>query len=284
MNELAFSDLVEAALKEDRADHDLTTLAVVPAEAAGRGRILARERGVIAGLAVVEAVFHAVDRDTHLTQHLPDGAHVAAGDLVAELQGPMRALLSGERVALNFLQRLSGIATATAKLADLVKDYPVRILDTRKTTPGLRALEKYAVRTGGGANHRFSLADMVLIKDNHIAAAGGVTEAVRRVRRQAPPYVRVEVETETEAQVREALAAGVDLIMLDNMSPDEMRRMVALVAGRAKLEASGRVDEENVVAVAATGVDYISSGAITHSAKALDLSLEIEEASEQLLP
>ncbi|MGE5552060.1 MAG: carboxylating nicotinate-nucleotide diphosphorylase [Bacteroidota bacterium] len=279
MNTLAFADLVAAALREDRADQDVTTLAVVPAEAVGHGRILAREPGVIAGLPVAEAVFQAVDRGIRLTPHLPDGTRVAAGDLVAELHGPLRALLSGERVALNFLQHLSGIATATARLADLVRDYPVRILDTRKTTPGLRALEKYAVRTGGGANHRFSLAEMVLIKDNHIAAAGGVAEAIRRARLHAPPYVRVEVEAENEAQVREALAAGADLIMLDNMTPAEMRRMVILVAGRAKLEASGRIDAENVVAVAATGVDYISSGAITHSAQALDLSLEIVEVS-----
>jgi nicotinate-nucleotide pyrophosphorylase (carboxylating) len=184
-------------------------------------------------------------------------------------------LLTGERVALNFLQHLSGVATATAKLVSLAGDYPVKILDTRKTTPGLRVLEKYAVKAGGGMNHRLSLADMVLIKDNHIAASGGVAEAIRRVRANAPAATRVEVETENEAQVREAPAEGVDIIMLDNMAPAQMRRMVELIAGRAKVEASGTVTEESIREIAATGVDYISVGAITHSAKALDVAMEI---------
>ena len=275
MNELAFDDLVRRALSEDRADMDLTTLATVPADALGRALIVSREDGVLAGLPVAAAVFAALHQDLAFAPGLADGARVRPGTVVAEVRGPLRPLLTGERTALNFLQRLSGVASATARLVEAVRDYPVRILDTRKTTPGLRALEKYAVRMGGGANHRFSLADMVLIKDNHIAAAGGVGEAIRRARRQAPPYARIEVECESEAQVREAVEAGADLIMLDNMTPGEMRRMAAVVAGRAALEASGNITPENAAAVAAAGVDYISAGYITHSAKALDLSLEI---------
>ena len=255
---------------------DLTTLATVPEGARGIGRIISRVPGVIAGLPVAAMVFAELDPTLEFTPLLDDGARLAPGTIAAEIRGSLRPLLSGERVALNFLQRLSGTATATARLADLIKAYPARILDTRKTTPGLRNLEKYAVRAGGGANHRFTLAEMVLIKDNHIAAAGGVGEAVKRARAFAPPYARIEVETENEAQVREALAAGTDLILLDNMTPVEMRRMVELVAGRAKLEASGGITAENVVSVAETGVDYISIGALTHSAPALDLSLEIE--------
>ncbi|MGE5598512.1 MAG: carboxylating nicotinate-nucleotide diphosphorylase [Bacteroidota bacterium] len=277
MNPLFLRETVEAALREDRADLDLTTLATVPPGARGRARIIAREAGVIAGLPVAEAVFAALDPELVFVPRVEDGARLGQGDVAADLSGPLRPLLTGERVALNFLQHLSGTATATAALVEAVRGYSVRILDTRKTTPGLRALEKYAVRMGGGANHRFSLAEMVLIKDNHIAAAGGVGEAIRRAREYAPPYARIEVECEHESQVREAIAEGADLIMLDNMTPAEMRRMVDLVAGRAELEASGNVTAANAAEVAATGVDYISSGAITHSARALDLSMEIVE-------
>lgn len=279
MNPAFLRETVAAALREDRADLDLTTLATVPAHARGKAQIIAREAGVIAGLPVAAAVFTLLDQDIVFAHRVEDGARLAAGETAAEIAGPLRPLLSGERVALNFLQRLSGTATATAALVEAVRGTSARILDTRKTTPGLRALEKYAVRMGGGANHRFSLAEMILIKDNHIAAAGGVGEAIRRAREYAPPYARIEVECETESQVNEAVAAGADLIMLDNMTPAEMRRMVALVAGRAKLEASGNITVANAAEVAATGVDYISSGAITHSAKALDLSLEIEQVT-----
>ena len=275
MNELGYRDLIVAALREDRADLDVTSLAVIPPGARGTARIFAKEEGVLAGLPVAAEVFAAIDEESEFTPILTDGARLRPGAGIAEVRGRLRAILAGERVALNFLQRLSGIATATATLVERVKDYPVKILDTRKTTPGLRALEKYAVRVGGGANHRFSLADMILIKDNHIAAAGSVAEAIRRARAAAPPFLLLEVEAETEEQVREALAAGADVIMLDNMTPAEMRRMVELVAGRAKLEASGKINPENVAAVAATGVDYISAGYITHSAPALDLSMEV---------
>ncbi len=276
MHALSGADLIAAALREDRADLDLTTLATVAPDARGRAVIIARAAGVLAGLPMAAAVFAALDPAVEFSALVRDGERVMPGARAAEARGPLWALLTGERTALNFLQHLSGIATATAALVDAVRDYPVRILDTRKTTPGWRALEKYAVRMGGGANHRFSLADMALIKDNHIAVAGGVSEAIRRVREYVPPYVRIEVEAENESQVREALAAGADLIMLDNMPPAEMRRIVQLVAGRAKLEASGNISRENIAEVAATGVDYISSGAITHSARALDLSMEIE--------
>ncbi|MGQ9780248.1 MAG: carboxylating nicotinate-nucleotide diphosphorylase [Bacillota bacterium] len=275
MNELTYRELITAALREDRADFDVTSAAVIPPEFTGRARIIAKEEGVLAGLPVAATVFAALDGGLTFISFCGDGDRVSPGKVVAEIRGRLRPILAGERVALNFLQHLSGIATATAALVERVKGYPVKILDTRKTTPGLRALEKYAVRVGGGANHRFSLADMLIIKDNHIAAAGGVAEAVRRARAAAPPFLLLEVEAENEEQVREALAAGADVIMLDNMSPAEMRRMVALVAGRAKLEASGNITLENVAEVAATGVDYISVGYITHSAPALDLSLEV---------
>lgn len=275
MNELAYRDLIMTALREDRADFDVTSTAVIPPEATGKAQIVAKEEGVLAGLPVAAAVFAAIDPGLEFISELADGNRLRPGLAVATLRGRLRSILAGERVALNFLQHLSGIATATAALVERVKDHPVKILDTRKTTPGLRALEKYAVRVGGGANHRFSLADMLIIKDNHIAAAGSVAEAVRRARAAAPPFLLVEVEAENEEQVREALAAGADVIMLDNMSPAEMRRMVALVAGRARLEASGKITPENVAEVAATGVDYISVGYITHSAPALDLSLEV---------
>lgn len=275
MNHLELADIVRRALAEDRAGEDLTTLAIVPAGMLGEARIIAKEAGVIAGLPVAAAVFAALDGGVKFFSRLEDGARVEVGSVVAEINGRLRALLSGERVALNFLQHLSGVATATARLAEAIKEYPAKLLDTRKTLPGLRMLEKYAVRMGGGTNHRFSLGDMILIKDNHIAAVGGVAVAVRQAREAAPPYVRIEVETENEAQVREALAAGADLIMLDNMPPAELRRMVELVAGRAKLEASGNITLETIAAVAATGVDYISVGAITHSVKALDLSMEV---------
>ena len=275
MNELGYRELIQMALREDRVDLDVTSLAVIPPEAKGTAQILAKEEGVLAGLPVAAAVFAAIDGEVEFAPILADGARLQPGALIAILRGRLRSILAGERVALNFLQRLSGIATATADLVERVKDHPVKILDTRKTTPGLRGLEKYAVRVGGGTNHRFSLAEMILIKDNHIAAAGSVAEAVRRARAAAPPFLLLEVEAETEEQVREALAAGADVIMLDNMTPAEMRRMVELVAGRAKLEASGDVNPGNVAAVAATGVDYISVGYITHSAPALNLSLEV---------
>lgn len=268
--------IVRAALAEDLGAGDITTCSVVPADLVARATLVAREGGVVAGLPVAHLVFSLVDETIDFQPLVGEGAGVSPDGPIVRLVGPARGILSGERVALNFLQRLSGIATRTARMVAMVKDYPVRITDTRKTTPGLRVLEKYAVRVGGGVNHRFSLSDAVLIKDNHIAAAGGILPAVERARRRLGPAVKIEVEAQTPQQVEEALQAGAELIMLDNMALGLVRAMVALVNGRARLEASGGITEENLLEVARTGVDYISVGALTHSPRALDISLEME--------
>lgn len=266
--------LIELALREDLGPGDVTTRATIPEGAWGRGAIVAKAHGVICGLPVAAEVFRAVDERISLTPHMRDGEPVQPGDAVAEVEGPLRGILAAERTALNFLCRLSGIATLTARFVDAVAPYRAVILDTRKTTPGWRHLEKYAVRCGGGRNHRMGLYDMVLIKDNHIAACGSVTEAVKRVR-NAGVAVPVEVEVRDLEELREALGLGVDRILLDNFSVEEMAEAVRIAAGRVPLEASGGVTLENVAEIAATGVDYISVGALTHSAPALDLSLEL---------
>ena len=274
--------LVRAALDEDGAFRDVTTQALVPPEQRGRGVFLAKEDGVVAGLPVVAAAFHALDPSIRLSAELQDGSAVEPGSVIATVEGPLAPILSAERVALNFLQRLSGVATATRALVDAVAGLDVRIVDTRKTTPGLRALERYAVRVGGGHNHRFNLADGVLVKDNHLAAARSrglsLAQVVAAARASAPHTMRIEVEVTTFAEAEEALAAGADVILLDNMSVAEMARCVGLAKVRALTEASGGVTLANVRAIAETGVDIISSGALTHSAKALDISLEIETA------
>jgi len=276
---LGLNEIIERALQEDIGTGDLTTLSVVPANIFARCVFLVKEEGVVAGLPVAARVLKRLDPEVEFRHRVKEGARVAAGTVLAEAVGRARAILSGERVALNFLRHLSGIATRTARMVDLIKGLRAVVVDTRKTTPGLRALEKYAVRVGGGKNHRFGLYDGVLIKDNHIRIAGSVKEAVRLVRESAPHTLRVEVETGSLAEVEEALAAGVDIIMLDNMPVAMMREAVRLVAGRALVEASGRITEENIRAVAATGVDLISAGALTHSVSALDISLEITESS-----
>jgi len=269
---------VRLALEEDLGTGDITTLLTVPGDLKGSARFIAKETGVICGWPVVEKVFQTLNPEITLRVHSPEGTNVKEGEIIAEISGPLQAICSGERVALNFLQRLSGIATRTRSLLELLADFPhVRLVDTRKTTPGLRVLEKYAVRVGGGQNHRFTLSDFVLIKDNHLAAAGGVRQAVAAVRKNSPHTLKVEVEVETEEQVREALAAGVDIIMLDNMAPEKMAAMVKLINGRALVEASGKITAGNIRAVAATGVDIISVGGLTHSVKALDISLEVYE-------
>lgn len=268
-------ELVRRCLEEDIGPGDVTTGAVVPADARATGAFLCKEEGVVAGLFVCARVFALLDPSVRFIGKVAEGTPVKPGDLLAEVSGPARPLLIGERVALNFLRHLSGIATRTARMVALVRDYPVRIVDTRKTTPGLRALEKYAVRVGGGYNHRFGLYDGVLIKDNHIRLAGGVAAAVRAARAAVPHTVKIEVEVEDLAGVEEALAAGADAILLDNMPPETMREAVRLVAGRAVVEASGGITEKNVAEVAATGVDIISVGALTHSVRALDISLEL---------
>jgi nicotinate-nucleotide pyrophosphorylase (carboxylating) len=271
-------EIVANALREDLGHGDLTTLAVIPPDAQAAGLITAREAGVLAGLPVAAAVFRAVEPALRFEAHLTEGAAFEAGALLAEIRGPARGLLSGERVALNLLQRMCGTATVTARYVAAVAGTRARILDTRKTTPGLRALEKYAVRMGGGTNHRFALYDGVMLKDNHLAllAAQGVglAEAVRRARAAVGPMVRVEVEVETVADAIVAVEAGASMILLDNMPPAELRLAVETLAGRAELEASGGITLETVRAVAETGVDYISVGALTHSARALDLGLD----------
>lgn len=271
--------LVEAAIAEDVGSGDRTTRWTVPRETPATGRIIAKAEGVVAGIDVVREVFRQIDRTVALSIRIRDGGEVERGDEVLRLEGAAWSILSGERVALNFLQRLSGVASLTRRYVDRVEGTGVRILDTRKTTPGMRMLEKAAVRAGGGTNHRTGLYDMVLVKENHIAAAGGITAAVDAVRRQNGEGLAVEVETTNLAEVEEALQAGVDVILLDNMGTDTLRAAVARVraaAGDVRSEASGGIDLESVRAVAETGVDLISVGALTHSAPALDLSLLID--------
>lgn len=271
--------LVTAALEEDIGDGDRTTLWTVPEKRLARARIVAKAEGVLSGLEIAREVFRQVDPGLHFDARVTDGGAVLPGDEVVRLSGRAAAILSGERVALNFLQRLSGVATLTRRYVQRVAGTGVRILDTRKTTPGLRMLEKAAVRAGGGANHRIGLFDMVLIKENHISAAGGIGAAVAAVRSRNAAGLRVEVEVTNEAELREALEAGVDVVLLDNMDPARLREAVSAVraSGSAALtEASGGIDLETVREVAETGVDMISVGALTHSAAALDLSLLID--------
>jgi len=268
---------VRAALLEDlgRAG-DITTMSVVPADARVGGVIAARQAGVVAGLDCTLAAFRLLDPAVRVTVHAPDGSRIAAGQPVASVSGPARGILTAERVALNFLCHLSGVATVTAGLVEAVHGHRARITCTRKTTPGLRALEKHAVRAGGGISHRFGLDDGVLIKDNHLAVGGGIRPAVECARRAIGHMVKVEVEVETLEQLAEALAAGVDAVLLDNMAPPMLAEAVARIGGQAISEASGRITRETVAAVAATGVDVISVGWITHSAPALDLGLDLD--------
>jgi nicotinate-nucleotide pyrophosphorylase (carboxylating) len=265
--------LAYSALAEDVGEGDVTTEAVVDADARGSAELLLKEPGVVCGLAMVEAVFRALDQEVEVEALVDEGALVESRTAVARVAGPLRAILTGERTALNFLGRLSGIATLTRRYVDAVEGTGVAILDTRKTTPGLRPLEKHAVAIGGGRNHRFGLDDGVLVKDNHLRAGGSIRTAVERVR--AATHLPVEVECDTIEQVSEALDAGADAMLLDNMTPDGLLAAVVLVHGRARLEASGGVTIENVRALAETGVDEISVGALTHSARSLDVSLEL---------
>jgi nicotinate-nucleotide pyrophosphorylase (carboxylating) len=271
--------LAKNALKEDQAWQDVTTAALVPPEQKGRGIIIAREEGVLAGLPMAEAVFKAVDPSLQWQPLAAEGSRLSPEQEVARIEGPLAAILRGERVALNYLTHLSGVATATARLVATIAGLPVGIRDTRKTTPGLRTLEKYAVRVGGGQNHRLTLADAVLIKDNHLAALRarglGIAEALRLARQEAPAGMRVQIEVTTADEARQALEAGAGDLLLDNMPPEDMRRVAEMAQGRAVLEASGGISPENVRRVAETGVDYISVGAITHSARTLDMSLEV---------
>lgn len=271
---LQVDHLLLEALREDISSEDVTTNAVMKEAVPGEVELIAKQDGVVAGLDVFERVFKLLDEDTEAVFFCQDGEKVTKGQLMGKVTGDIRVLLSGERVALNYLQRMSGIATYTRSVAEFLEGTGIRLLDTRKTTPNMRIFEKYAVRVGGGYNHRYNLSDGVLLKDNHIGAAGGVREAVRMAREYAPFVRRIEVETENLEMVKEAVEAGADIIMLDNMSPEEMREAVRLIDGRAETECSGNVTKENIASLVSAGVDYISSGALTHSAPILDISMK----------
>lgn len=268
--------IIENALAEDIHTGDITTLAVMRDKREARARLTAKEPMVLAGIEAAARVFHLLDPRILFTPRFSDGDTLETGAIIAEITGDAAALLQGERVALNILQRMCGVATLTARYVAAVKGTKARVVDTRKTTPGLRILDKYAVRVGGGINHRTGLYDGVLIKENHITAAGGIGVAVSRARAWIPHTMKIEVETETLAEVAEALAAGADIIMLDNMDTATMREAVAMIAGRALVEASGGVNLETIREIAATGVDIISVGALTHSARAMDISMLLE--------
>ena len=280
MDKKQIESIVERALEEDLGQGDVTTDALIPAHLTAKASVLVKAEGVLAGIEVAELVFKKVDPNIRFERLIPDGAKVHPGTIVATINGKAASMLKAERVALNFLQHLSGIASQSAQYVAAVAGTKAKILDTRKTTPGLRPLEKYAVKIGGGQNHRYNLGDAVLIKDNHLAALQtsgiGLGEVVKRARANAPKGLKIEVEVGTVGQAREALDAGADIILLDNMKPEDMRRASEMVKGRALTEASGGINLQNVRAVAETGVDFISSGALTHSAKALDISLEFE--------
>ncbi|MBY5540412.1 carboxylating nicotinate-nucleotide diphosphorylase [Rhizobium leguminosarum] len=277
---LIVEPLVRAALLEDLGlAGDITSASVIPRNHRSTVVMAARQPGVIAGLDAAELAFSLVDPEIVLRRHLQDGDAVKPGDVIATIEGPSRGLLSAERTALNFLGHLSGIATVTAGIAAAIRSTKASVACTRKTTPGLRALEKYAVQAGGGMNHRFALYDAVLIKDNHVAIAGGVAEAIRRARAGVGHMVKIEVEVDTLDQLREAMETGVYAVLLDNMTPDQLREAVAIVAGRAITEASGRVTPITAAAIAASGVDLISVGWLTHSAPVLDIGLDFVEAA-----
>ena len=267
-------ELIRLALQEDITSEDVSTNAVMPTEQQGTVELIAKEDGIMAGLDVYARVFTLLDPATVVTFQVKDGDRVKPGDLIGTVTGDIRVLLSGERVALNYLQRMSGIATYTRQVADLLEGSGVTLLDTRKTTPNCRIFEKYAVRVGGGCNHRYNLSDGVLLKDNHIGAAGSITNAIQMAKAYAPFVRKIEIEVETLEQVKEAVDAGADIIMLDNMTPDTMRQSVELIDGRAQTECSGNITKENIARIREIGVDFVSSGALTHSAPILDISMK----------
>ena len=278
MNEITMKmqadQLIRMALQEDITSEDVSTNAVMPTATKGTVDLIAKEDGVIAGLDIYARVFTILDEKTEIDFHCKDGDEVKKGDLMATVTGDIRVLLSGERVALNYLQRMSGIATYTRQVAKLLEGSNVTLLDTRKTTPNCRVFEKYAVRVGGGCNHRYNLSDGVLLKDNHIGAAGSVTKAVQMAKAYAPFVRKIEIEVETLDQVKEAVEAGADIIMLDNMTPEVMKQAVELIDGRAQTECSGNITKENIQKSREIGVDFVSSGALTHSAPILDISMK----------
>ena len=278
MNEITMKmqadQLIRMALQEDITSEDVSTNAVMPTATKGTVDLIAKEDGVIAGLDIYARVFTILDEKTEIDFHCKDGDEVKKGELMATVTGDIRVLLSGERVALNYLQRMSGIATYTRQVAKLLEGSKVTLLDTRKTTPNCRVFEKYAVRVGGGCNHRYNLSDGVLLKDNHIGAAGSVTKAVQMAKAYAPFVRKIEIEVETLEQVKEAVEAGADIIMLDNMTPEVMKQAVELIYGRAQTECSGNITKENIQKIREIGVDFVSSGALTHSAPILDISMK----------
>ena len=278
MNEITMKmqadQLIRMALQEDITSEDVSTNAVMPTATKGTVDLIAKEDGVVAGLDIYARVFTILDEKTEIDFHCKDGDEVKKGDLMATVTGDIRVLLSGERVALNYLQRMSGIATYTRQVAKLLEGSNVTLLDTRKTTPNCRVFEKYAVRVGGGCNHRYNLSDGVLLKDNHIGAAGSVTKAVQMAKAYAPFVRKIESEVETLDQVKEAVEAGADIIMLDNMTPEVMKQAVELIDGRAQTECSGNITKENIQKIREIGVDFVSSGALTHSAPILDISMK----------
>ncbi len=273
-NALNADNLIKMALAEDISSEDVTTNSVMKGYKKGNVRLICKQDGIICGLHVFERTFKLLDENTQVRFYAEDGDEVKKGELIAEVTGDIRVLLSGERVALNYLQRMSGIATYTNRTAALLKGSKTKLLDTRKTTPNMRIFEKYAVKVGGGNNHRYNLSDGILLKDNHIGAAGGVKQAVEMAKEYAPFVRKIEVEVENLDMCREAVEAGADIIMLDNMTPEQMKEAVKLIDGRALTECSGNVTLENIQKIIDTGVDYVSSGALTHSAPILDLSLK----------
>ena len=266
--------LIRMALQEDITSEDVSTNAVMRSAVKGTVDLIAKEDGIIAGLDVYARVFQILDEKTQISFNFKDGEAVKKGDLLGTVTGDIRVLLSGERVALNYLQRMSGIATYTKQVSKLLEGSKVTLLDTRKTTPNCRVFEKYAVRIGGGCNHRYNLSDGVLLKDNHIGAAGSVAKAVAMAKEYAPFVRKIEIEVETMEQVKEVVEAGADIIMLDNMTPEMMKEAVELIAGRAQTECSGNITKENIAKILETGVDFVSSGALTHSAPILDISMK----------
>jgi nicotinate-nucleotide pyrophosphorylase (carboxylating) len=273
LDKIHIDNIITTALKEDMSLGDITTDNLINESSNSTAVLIAKGTGVIAGLDVCERVFKLLDEGVRFKRNVSDGTAVEKGDIIAEIEGNSRILLKAERTALNFLQRLSGIATRTNEYCEKVKDLPAKIVDTRKTTPGLRFLEKYAVKAGGGGNHRFSLSDGVLIKDNHIKASGGIRNAIEKARKSVPHTVKIEVETETIEQVKEALECNADIIMLDNMNLDMMKAAVEIINKRAIVEASGNVNLDTIYGIASTGVDIISIGELTHSVKAFDISM-----------
>lgn len=267
-------DLILMALKEDISSEDITTNSVMREKKLGTVQLICKQDGVIAGLEIFKRVFELLDRETVTKLYFKDGDKVKKGDLLGEVEGDIRVLLSGERTALNYLQRMSGIATYTNNMVKLLEGSSVKLLDTRKTTPNMRIFEKYAVKVGGGNNHRYNLSDGILLKDNHIDAAGGVANAIKMAKEYAPFVRKIEVEVENLDMLKEALNAGADIIMLDNMTPDMMKEAVKLTRGKAVTECSGNITKENIQTIIDTGVDYVSSGALTHSAPILDVSLK----------